>query len=57
VNLAQTIFQNVRFDDLPELATVLAKAGCVDERILAHCQRPNDHVRGCWVVDTILQKM
>jgi hypothetical protein len=57
VNLAQTIFQEERFDCLPELAMVLAKAGCVDERILAHCQRPNDHVRGCWVVDAILEKV
>jgi hypothetical protein len=57
VNLAQSIFQDERFNDLPELARVLAKAGCVDERILTHCQRPNDHVRGCWVVDAVLEKI
>jgi hypothetical protein len=54
VNLAQTIFQDERFDRLPELAMALATAGCMDERILAHCRRPNDHVRGCWVVDLVL---
>ncbi len=56
VNLAQFIFDQERFDRLPELEIALAKAGCVDERILAHCRRPNDHVRGCWVIDALLEK-
>jgi SMI1 / KNR4 family (SUKH-1) len=56
VSLARTILQDEGFDHLPELAMVLAKTGCLDERILAHCQRSNDHVRGCWVVDAILEK-
>ena len=55
VELAHSIHQDERFDRLPELGTLLAKTGCVDERILTHCQRPNDHVPGCWVLDAILQ--
>jgi hypothetical protein len=55
VNLARSLFDTERFDRLPELAEALAAAGCKDRRILAHCQRPGGHVRGCWVIDEILQ--
>ncbi len=57
LNLARTIFRDERFDRLPELAPILAEAGCADERILSHCRRPDDYVPGCWVVDAILEKM
>ncbi|MFL5339417.1 MAG: hypothetical protein ACJ8F7_04545 [Gemmataceae bacterium] len=54
--LAQTIYDNRRFDLLPILADALHEAGCCDDAILGHCRGPNDHVRGCWVVDAILGK-
>jgi hypothetical protein len=38
------------------MADVLEEAGCVDADILAHCRRPREHVRGCWLVDLILDK-
>lgn len=55
VNLAQTIFETDAWHRLPKLGTALVNAGCNDDRILMHCRRPNGHVRGCWVVDQILQ--
>jgi hypothetical protein len=56
VDLAQAVYEDERFDRLSELAIALERVGCADERILAHCRRPNDHVRGCWVVDLVLGK-
>lgn len=55
VNLARTFFETDAFQRLPELGIALQNAGCQDDRVLMHCQRPNHHVRGCWVVDQILQ--
>ena len=34
----------------------LMDAGCDNEEILAHCRSAGPHVRGCWVVDLLLQK-
>lgn len=55
VKLARTMFREECFDRMSELSALLVAAGCTDERILAHCQRPDHHVRGCWVLDEILQ--
>ena len=30
--------------------------GCVPHPLLAHLRSPGPHVRGCWALDTILQK-
>jgi hypothetical protein len=38
------------------LADALEEAGCSDPDILNHCRQPEDHVRGCWVVDALLGK-
>jgi hypothetical protein len=54
--LAQTIYEEKRFGDLPVLADSLEEAGCADAGLLAHCRQAGDHVRGCWVVDLILGK-
>lgn len=54
--LAERIYEERRFGDLPILADALEEAGCTDEAILAHCRQPGDHVRGCWVVDLLLGK-
>jgi hypothetical protein len=56
VRLAQAVYQDRRFEDLPVLADALEEAGCTDPEILAHCRGGGDHGRGCWVVDTILGK-
>jgi hypothetical protein len=54
--LAQAIYADRRFADLPLLADALAEAGCTDADILDHCRQPAEHVRGCWVVDLLLGK-
>jgi hypothetical protein len=55
-NLARTMYASKRFRDLPILGDALEEAGCTDETVLAHCRGPGPHVRGCWVVDWILEK-
>jgi hypothetical protein len=54
--LAQTIYDDRRYDIMPILADALEEAGCIDLQILDHCRGPGPHVRGCWVVDLILGK-
>ncbi len=54
--LAQAIYDERAFDRLPLLADALEDAGCTDAEILAHCRGPGPHVRGCWVVDLLLEK-
>jgi hypothetical protein len=54
--LAQVIYDERRFADLPILADALEEAGCTNTDILDHCRLPGEHVRGCWVVDLILRK-
>jgi hypothetical protein len=54
--MAESIYEERRFADLPVLADALEDAGCADAAVLAHCRGPGEHVRGCWVVDLLLGK-
>jgi len=54
VHIAQAIYDDRRFLDLPILADALEEAGCTDPEILSHCRGPGEHIRGCWVVDLVL---
>jgi hypothetical protein len=54
--LAQVVYDERRFEDLPVLADALEEAGCTHADILTHCRQPGEHVRGCWVVDLLLGK-
>src|SRR5262249_49702202 len=54
--LAQAIYDDRAFERMPELADALAEAGCSNQDILSHCRGPGPHVRGCWVVDLVLEK-
>jgi hypothetical protein len=54
--MAQVIYDERRFADLPILADALEESGCYNNDILDHCRSPEDHVRGCWVVDLLLAK-
>lgn len=56
VAIAQDIYEERAFDRMPILGDALEEAGCVDGEILAHCRRPKEHVRGCWLVDLLLSK-
>jgi hypothetical protein len=53
---AKSIYKERCFQDLPNLADALEKAGCTDADILNHCRTEGPHVRGCWVVDLLLGK-
>jgi hypothetical protein len=52
--LAQVIYREQRFEDLPFLADALEDVGCVDLRILSHCRDESSHTRGCWLLDLLL---
>ncbi len=54
--IASAIYADRAFDRLPILADALEEAGCTNADILLHCRMPEDHVRGCWVVDLVLGK-
>jgi hypothetical protein len=56
VGLARGIYEDRAFDRLPLLADALMDAGCAEEQLLAHCRSDGPHVRGCWVVDLVLDK-
>jgi hypothetical protein len=54
VQLAAAIYEERAFDRLPILADALEESGCTDAAILDHLRSPGPHVRGCWVVDLLL---
>lgn len=56
VRLAQAIYDDRAFDQLPILADALEEAACTDEWILSHLRFPGSHVRGCVAVDVLLGK-
>jgi hypothetical protein len=54
--LAQTIYDERAYDQLPILADALEDAGCSDEELLSHLRSAGPHVRGCWALDLLLDK-
>jgi hypothetical protein len=54
--IAQTVYDERSFEDLPVLADALDEAGCSDVEILGHLRGPGPHVRGWWVIDRLLGK-
>jgi hypothetical protein len=54
--IAQEIYKERLFDQLPILGDALEEAGCTDADILNHCRQPGEHVRGCWILDLLLGK-
>jgi hypothetical protein len=56
VRLAQAVYEERAFDNLPTLAEALEEAGCQDREILGHCRLSGEHARGCWVIDLVLGK-
>ena len=52
--LAQAIYDERRWGDLPLLADALLDAGCEDEALMEHCRGGSEHARGCYAVDVIL---
>jgi hypothetical protein len=56
VQLARTIYDTRRFEDMPVLADALEEAGCADAGLLGHIRSPGPHARGCFVLDQLLGK-
>ena len=54
--IVESIDGDGTYQELPILADALEDAGCDDAEILAHCRSSGPHVRGCWVVDLLLDK-
>ncbi len=54
--LARGIYEGRRFGEMPLLAELLRDAGYDDAEALTHCRSCPQHVRGCWVLDTLLGK-
>jgi hypothetical protein len=56
VRLAQGIYNERAFDDLPILADALEEAGCTDPLVFDHLEETGSHTRGCWVLDLLLAR-
>jgi len=56
VSLARTMYESRDFSAMPVLADALQDAGCDNDDVLDHSRTPGAHVRGCWVVDSVLGK-
>jgi hypothetical protein len=56
VSMARHLYQGREFAELPVLTDALEEAGCADPDILNHFRLPGAHVRGCWVLDSLLGK-
>lgn len=57
LDLAQTIYQQRKFEQMPRLAKALELAGCQNSVVLAHCRDAGAvHIRGCWILDLVLGK-
>src|SRR5262245_123504 len=57
VQLAKQMYESRDFSLMPILADALQDADCDNADILNHCRDANAmHVRGCWVVDLVLEK-
>src|SRR5262245_38076456 len=53
-SVAQVIYDEGRFEDLPILADAVEEAGCGNTEVLSHLRGPVRHVKGCWVLDALL---
>lgn len=56
LGLARSMYGSRNFSATSILADALEEAGCDNADILAHCRGDGPHVRGCWVVDSLLGK-
>src|SRR5262249_32667517 len=54
--IAQAVYDERRFQDLPILGDALEEAGCTNADLLGHCRSGGEHVKGCWAVDLVLGK-
>jgi hypothetical protein len=64
IRIAQGIYEGRKLPEgtldksrLAILADALLDAGCDDDELLAHCRSEDPHVRGCWAIDLILNRI
>lgn len=55
--LAISMYESRDFGAMPILGDALEEAGCDNTDVLDHCRAATSHVRGCWVVDLLLEKL
>jgi hypothetical protein len=56
VGLARAIEQEQDYGLMPVLADALMDADCSDPDLLDHLRGPEPHLRGCWLLDLLLDK-
>lgn len=56
LSLAESIDDSRDFHLLPQLGQAIQQAGCDDRAILEHCNDSGLHVKGCWIIDSLLMK-
>jgi hypothetical protein len=56
VEIADSIYADRTFDRMQVLADALEGAACDHPEVLAHCRDGGPHVRGCWVIDKLLEE-
>ena len=56
IAVAGEIYASQDYSGLPILADALEEAGCCEAQVLEHCRSGGPHVRGCWVVDGLLDR-
>jgi hypothetical protein len=54
--VAEAIYEDAAFSELPVLADALEEAGCSEPVLLEHCRSAGPHVRGCWALDLLAGK-
>jgi hypothetical protein len=55
--LVTSIYEGQAFEQMPILGGALEEVGCGNEEILTHCRQQGlVHVRGCWLIDLLLNK-
>jgi hypothetical protein len=54
--IARTVYEDRAFSEMPVLADALEDAGCTQQDVLQHCRDRQKHVRGCWVLDSVLDR-
>ncbi len=56
LGMARRIDAEEDFAALPVLGDALEDAGCIDADILGHCRQAGPHLRGCWVLELLLER-
>lgn len=57
LGLAQRVYEERSFAELPQLADALVEAGCDSKPILEHLLSPGPHQKGCFALDAVLGKL